>query len=287
MKDGVGKLLDRIQRSNGSAFTIIEFVLEDIVRIAASGGADRERWKDLALGIASSMGRMAPLYNVANLILLSLEDDEHDRRILEEFKRVREHHSDSVDIIAKRFAEEFSPGTLMVNSYSATVKACLTELSRRRDVTVKVAESLPMGEGVMFADSLAAGGIECQIISDSMTFECMKKVDMFLCGADAVLPHKVYNKIGSRAMAHAARQEGKPTVVVCDTLKMVPEDVGDSAAKTIAIGPCLKRCSALFESFEASLVDRVITERWSCGPEDLREKFRTWKYSPLLDGMGR
>ncbi len=285
MKDGVGKLLERVQKSNGSAFTIIQFVLDDIIEMAGSGRIDRERWGDLALGIGSSMGRMAPLYNVANLIMVSLEDEDHNTRLLEEFKRVREHHTDSVEVIAKRFVEEFSPGTVMVNSYSATVKACLTELSRSQEVKVKVTESLPMGEGVMFADSIAAAGIDCQIISDSMAFECMKRVDMFLSGADAVLPHKVYNKIGSRALALAAREEGKPTVVVCDTLKMTPKDMGDSVAKTISIGPRLNRCSALFESFEISLVDKVTTELWSCTPDDLRKRFKTWKYSPVLDVM--
>jgi len=170
----------------------------------------------------------------------------------------------------------------MVNSYSATVLSCLTLLSKKVDLSVTVAESLPMGEGEMFAETLAQHGIDSEIIHDSMVFEWMKKVEMYLSGADAVLPDKVYNKMGSRSIAVAAKIEGKKTVVVSDSLKLCPLEVGDRTLRETPIMPKLKRSSELFESFDVKAVESFITEKGVFTSDDLYQQFRSFRISPLL-----
>ena len=284
MKDEVAKLLEKVRKNDGSAFTIVEFVLDDIVSMARSGKMSRERWQELALGLLKAKGRMAPLYNIANIILLNLEEDDFQNTLMKKFDNLHKYHTDSEKLISDTFISEFKPGTIMVNSYSSTVMECLTALSKKIvDLKVVVTESLPMGEGVMFAEALAGRKINTTIIADSMTFEWMRKVDIFLCGADAVIPGKIFNKVGSEAIAHAAKLEGKQIVVVCDSLKLSPVELGDSVSKCNEIGPRLKRCTSLFESFDSSLVDRLITEKWSCSGKELPEKFRDWRRSPALD----
>lgn len=283
MKDEVAKLLDKVRKNDGSAFAIVEFVLDDIISMAGSGRMSKERWKELALGLLEAKAKVAPLYNIANMILLNLDRDDFQNVFVHMFDDIHKSHTDSEKLISKAFVDEFRPNTVMVNSYSSTVMECISALAKTSDIKVVVTESLPMGEGVMFAEALAGRKINTTIISDSMTYEWMRKVDLFLCGADAVIPGKVFNKIGTEALAHAAKFERKKIVVVCDTLKLSPVELGDSVSKCVDITPRLKRCTSLFESFDSSMVDRLITEKWSCSGDELPVKFRDWKISPLLE----
>ncbi len=283
MKDEVAKLLDKVRKNDGSAFTIVEFVLDEIVSMAKSGKMSKERWKELALGLLEAKSRMAPLYNIANMILLNLEEDGFQNILMKKFDELHKYHTESEELISKTFLNEFKPSTIMVNSYSSTVLECLTALSKVVDLKVVVTESLPMGEGVMFAEALAGRKISTTIITDSMAFEWMRKVDLFLCGADAVIPGKIFNKVGSEAIVHAAKLEQKKIVVVCDSLKLSPVELGDSVSKCMDVAPRLKRCTSLFESFDSSLIDRLITEKWSCSGEELPGKFHNWQKSPVLD----
>ncbi len=283
MKDEVAKLLDKVRKNDGSAFTIVEFVLDDIVSMARSRKMSSEKWEELALGLLSAKGRMAPLYNISNLILLNLKEDDFQNVLMKKFDELHKSHTDSESLISKAFINKFRPNIIMVNSYSSTVMECITALSKVVDIKVVVTESRPMGEGVMFAEALAGRKINTTIITDSMTYEWMRRVDMFLCGADAVEPGKIFNKVGSECLAHAAKQEGKEVVVVCDSLKLSPVEIRDSVSKCVEIAPRLKRCTSLFESFDSTMVDMLITERWSCSGDELPERFRDWQISPLLD----
>lgn len=283
MKDEVSKLLDKVRKSDGSAFTIVEFVLDDIIRLANTGRMSRERWKELALGLKEAKRSMAPLYNISNMILLNLEKENFERELAQELDSIHKDHTDSVRTISDKFVRDHRPRRVMVNSYSATVMECLLRLAQEVDLEVTVAESLPMGEGVMFAESLASRKVKAEIISDSMVFEWMKKVDIFLSGADAIVPGKIYNKVGSKSIVHAAHSEGKVVIVVCDTLKIAPMEIYDLSGKVTVMGQRLKRHTCLFECFESSLVDMVITEKWSRSGADLQDIFKSWRTSPLLE----
>ena len=106
--------------------------------------------------------------------------------------------------------------TVLTHSYSSTVIGALVSGA---PAAVICTESLPGGEGKRAAELLNA-----RLIPDTAVFTALPKVDLVLVGADAVLPDAIVNKVGTAAIALAARLHGKPVFVLCGRDKFVPAE---------------------------------------------------------------
>lgn len=102
-------------------------------------------------------------------------------------------------------------------SRSGTVAEALGDVT----ASVTVAESLPGGEGVVFADEIDAD----RVVPDACVAGEVRNSDAVVVGADAVLRDgAVVNKVGSLAVALTAERFGVPFLVVASTDKVSPDD---------------------------------------------------------------
>lgn len=105
-------------------------------------------------------------------------------------------------------------GPIVTHSASSTVRHVLANLAPDR-VVVGVSE--PGGEGRSLAAEL---GTHC--VSDAEAVRRVARAGAVLVGADAVGTHTFVNKVGTLALARAARKADTPFFVVAESFKWVP-----------------------------------------------------------------
>lgn len=174
-------------------------------------------------------------------------------------------------------AADLLDGPVATLSRSGTALAAL----RRAGVPVVVGESRPGREGVAAAESLAGGGREVTLVTDAALpgafadGTAVPDAASALVGADGVLPDgAVVNKTGSRALALAADDAGRPFRAVAARDKVrpdgaVPPESGDAAAVYGGDAP-VRTAVPLFERVPAELVDGVVTEAGVLDAEGVR-----------------
>lgn len=137
---------------------------------------------------------------------------------------------------------------ILLHSNSRTIHALFEEIARRNlSVNVFQTESLPGGEGILQADYLRKLGFKVFMIKDDDVINQIRKLDMFLIGADRIEPENVINKVGSLTIALLFTEKGKPVYVLADSRKII-EDSRPVKGE-------------LFEKAPRSLVTGVITEQ--------------------------
>ena len=106
-------------------------------------------------------------------------------------------------------------------SRSQSVLLALSALPRtRRPSRVSVLESLPGGEGRLFARDLRGAGLSARMVPDRAGPAVVASADLLVIGADAVFSDRsVAHKVGTKALARAAARNGVPVVVVAGSSK--------------------------------------------------------------------
>lgn len=163
----------------------------------------------------------------------------------------------SRDRAAKAIAIMLAPdiaGTVMTHSASGTVLEALTHTPPER-VICTISE--PGSEGRRLAAELKSCGIKVELIADAEGPEAVEGSDLLLLGADTVFRDgSLVNKVGTRAIASAARRAGVPVFVACETFKLAPFDPEEPTEDT-------------FELIPAVLIDRVVTEEGAADAVDV------------------
>lgn len=143
-------------------------------------------------------------------------------------------------------------------SRSGTVAATL----ERFDGSVAVAESLPGGEGVGFAEEVDGG----TVVPDACVPDAVRGTDAVVVGADSVLPDgTAVNKVGSLAAALAAGRFGVPFLVVASVDKVSPDD----EVRNEYLEYNGERVP-VFEEVPADLIE-LVTEDGVMGSDEVRE----------------
>jgi len=121
---------------------------------------------------------------------------------------------------AEQVAEKLS-GSVVTLSRSGTV---VEALERSEVEEVVVAESLPSGEGIAFADEVEERTEACvSVVPDSCVFGAVRDADTAVVGADTVLADgSVVNKVGSASLALAAGHYRVPLYAVASKDKIAP-----------------------------------------------------------------
>jgi translation initiation factor eIF-2B subunit delta len=124
---------------------------------------------------------------------------------------------------AGRAAELITEGAVVLtHSRSSTVLAAFRDAARRgRSFSVIATEGRPMLEGREVAEALSKMAVGVTLIVDSAAALVMDTVDLVLVGADRVTPAHIVNKIGTRMIALAARDQGIPIYCLADTTKFI------------------------------------------------------------------
>lgn len=121
---------------------------------------------------------------------------------------------------AAQAAELLGPGrTVLTHSFSSTVvETC--RLLKETGLRMIVTESRPLEEGRRLAERLSAWNVPTSYITDAQMGLFVAQADAVLVGADSVLADgAVVNKAGTYPLALAARDQGVPFHVCCESFK--------------------------------------------------------------------
>lgn len=169
-------------------------------------------------------------------------------------------------------------GALYTHSRSATVEATLRIIAvARTGRRIVVGESRPGGEGVALARSLLADGWDVTLVADAACGLMTRAVNAVVIGADSVRSDgSVVNKVGSYPLALAARAAGVPFYVICETLKIAPDELPlaleSLPPQTLVEAPPagLNVNTVAFDVTPAALVTAVITEDGVAGGAEIQ-----------------
>lgn len=210
----------------------------------------------------------------------------------------------NADIGARLLTEKH---VVMTHCHSTTVVRAITRAhAAGADLQVLATETRPRFQGRLTARDLVEAGVPTTQLVDSAALTALRRADLLLLGADAVLATgHVVNKVGSALLALAAERLEVPVYVVCHSLKFDPASCfgheepieqrsPDEVWPTTADGthpdatgqPHGDRPAALtvenpaFERVPAAQVTAFITEAGLLDLHELKDAAATWQPSP-------
>jgi translation initiation factor 2B subunit (eIF-2B alpha/beta/delta family) len=238
---------------------------------------------DRALALAATRPSMAPLRNLLErwretLAGLPAGELEAARRTAADAARALVEDSRRAALEAAAQAAELvgAGRTVATHSLSSTV---LEVFNRLKDtgVSVILTESRPLYEGHRLAARLSEWSIPATLITDAQLGHFIGRADLALVGADTVLSDgSVVNKAGSYLLALAARDQGVPFYVCCESFKWGGEDTGpdleemDPSELGAPGWPRVTLANVYFDVTPARLVTAWLTEKGVVRGSDAR-----------------
>lgn len=156
---------------------------------------------------------MAPLWRLGEDCLKADDPEGEARRWQRQLEQEYLHAAESA-------AELIPTGLIITNSHSRTVIS-LELAARSKELQVICALSDPTGEGARTASELARRKISVQLVRDKEILEQIDKAQALICGGDAVMPHALRNKAGTRDLARRAEAAAIPRYAVTGESKFV------------------------------------------------------------------
>jgi len=159
--------------------------------------------------------------------------------------------------------------TVFTHCHSSSAVGILLEAKRRGTrFVVRNTETRPRFQGRITARELAAAGVEVVHMVDAAAKWALDGADLFLFGADAVLPSGyLVNKVGTGIFCLVARNYGVPAYCATHTLKVVREaDEGtleqrDPAEVWAEAPPGVTVRNPAFDRVHLKYVTGFVTER--------------------------
>ncbi len=116
-----------------------------------------------------------------------------------------------------------SQATVLTHSASSAVAAALRRAyAAGRLAHVTCLEARPLYEGRTLAQRLAAAGLPTTLAVDALAARLVGTVDAVFVGGDTVAPGGLVNKVGTAALALAARACRVPVYAICPSEKLLP-----------------------------------------------------------------
>lgn len=237
-------------------------IIGDLITVITAGspGLDTTAIKKFAFELFEARSSMAPIFHLANLLLLFTEAPHHDMERLKcELVALDKKEREATKRIAGAFCHKIEGERFLLISCSGTVIEALSSLASMRKITACVMESLPGGEGWRTARVLRDHGIETRVISDSMVFVEAENCDAGLSGADSMGEGGVVNKVGTHSLASACREYGIPCHILAGESKVLPFEAGDMM-RTIEKKDGIATLTQVFERVPLTMFDRWINE---------------------------
>ncbi|TLZ44100.1 MAG: hypothetical protein E6K19_05475 [Methanobacteriota archaeon] len=246
-----------------SASRLARVALETMALATLEGPA----WRDpkllaqAARRISEAQPAMAIVHNVVHLFARLVAEGQEPMAVLREIHGELETARERIGKTFLKVAPDHA--TVLTLSFSESVRVCLLAAhARRRIAQVFVMEAGPVFEGRSMAKVLTEDGLKATAIADDLGPAKAAAATYVLVGADSVLRDgSLVNRRGTRSIAEAATNQGKPVYVACESLKF---DARFDAA-TFRAGP-----NDLFDVTPPNLVTTVVTERGTYTPEIIR-----------------
>ena len=189
-----------------------------------------------------------------------LPPDELRRLFQEEANALVASRDRAAASIAIQLRERLQDAFVLTHSASATVREALMHTPPEQ---VLCTVSAPYEEGRAFSESLREAGLDVELVEDEDAAGAVSRVSLVLVGADTVfLDGALCNKLGTRDLAQTAADEGVPTIVACEVLKLAPIDS--------ARAPELREEKEVFDVTPSELVEQVVTEEGTVSSDEVR-----------------
>lgn len=183
-------------------------------------------------------------------------------------------------------------GTYLTHCNSqAALRGFLEARKQGLNFEVLATETRPWRQGFLTARQLAEGGVRVTLMVDSAAFHEMPRVDAVFVGCDTVAANgDVVNKVGTSAIALAARELGVPFYVCGETYKVDPDTpsgaeviIEEREATEIADPtelPGVRLLNPVFDVTPNSRVRALLTELGPVAPKDaLATARKAWEWS--------
>jgi translation initiation factor 2B subunit (eIF-2B alpha/beta/delta family) len=230
---------------------------------------------DAARAVAVAQPAMAALVNVANVALRAAEalGVGSVPAALAALQR-------GIDADRKAAAQALcehvrAPVRVVTTSASANVVEALQALRRQDLVTgVVCSESRPLLEGTALARWLADQGFATTLVTDASLAEHLAPGAVFVVGTDAILPHGIVNKRGTRLFAAWARLASVPRYVLATRDKIYPPALAGGFANPMRRPPSSSKTRLPVSS---STIAPSTCRRARCGPRFWSARRRSTK----------
>lgn len=255
--------------------------MHNLIEEGAEVGKDELR--DFAIGLTRAQPNMAPLWNLANDILLS---DRSMSAIVNIGRRTEMHHAHASRAVGRLVSSELAGKTVVTNSSSSAVFDALVSAKRRSHVTALIPESRPMLEGLAMAKELVRKGVPVILFGDSSLSRAVRLADIAAVGSDAVTGSHVLGKVGIVNLALSSREYGLRCIVCADTSKFFPIRLQEEQRPGYEIlrhppkGMTID--NVYFEEARLGLFSEIFTERGRISPTAANKLVRTMKIAPEL-----
>ncbi len=261
--------------------------LGTMIAIALNASADdadefRETLKSYARRIAESRPSMTPITNKLGMFYSRLPEGAALNELRAAATKsasmiIKESRKDRSRLVENAKSVLGEPETVFTISDSSTVADVVLGVGAKN---VVVTESRPQMEGRNLAERLAGEGVNVLLVVDAAAAMFMESADVAVVGADSVLYDGGFvNKVGTRTVALAARDQGVPFYVVCSTSKFnvmnylgrgVELEEKDPAEVAELEGVNVR--NPYFEVVPGRLVTGIITEMGVMEPLDIRRR---------------
>ncbi|MFN2383970.1 MAG: hypothetical protein ABR559_06865 [Gemmatimonadota bacterium] len=285
----------------GESLSVLKAIGTDRRQGAAAIAADLitwgEKWGSAGAGapgaaitslttLARAQSALAPVLRIANDFLIELErrdgaDAATCRRAIaqsaEGWRRRLAAARDALSLHLRRALESVS--TIYTYSASSSVQRALEDHAAAGQwFRVVCSEGRPGGEGTAMAAYLARRGIPVRLGTDVWLWGALEEQEgALVLGADALMPVRWINKLGTGDLAERARAKGLPVLVAADTSKWLPPALAalPRAYEREPTEILRRRPAALeavnpgFEEIPYAALDLLITERGPTRARDL------------------
>jgi translation initiation factor 2B subunit (eIF-2B alpha/beta/delta family) len=292
-----GILKDLRADVNSGATGIARKAVQCLNAFADEGHPSAEAfWRDLVgLGKAliGSQPSMASVFNLVNQVLLAVEPLRLSSSVMALQAATREKASQilrasdaALEAIAQHGQSLInSNSTVFTHSSSNTVGGIFRQAVRQgKSFQALVTESRPYCEGREMARFLGQQGIETRLILDAAIVQYVQQADLILVGVDRVSEDSFVNKVGTLALAMAAKQAQVPIYAACESSKVLPaaftpheELLDNSEESTQEEWQNVELVYSFFEQVPNSYITGVITEEGILSMNTLSKRFKSFR----------
>ena len=247
-----------------------------------------ERLWDIGVRLAHSRPSMASLANKIGYLFNELDNVSDLKAYRSKVSEVGTEIINGSRLNKKRIAENLKAvasdaKSVFTYSYSGTVADVIRENGYKNIV---VTESRPMMEGKRLAKELGETGCNLLMVVDGAAGMYVSAADICIIGADSVQYNgSAVNKVGSKLLGYASKDQDIPFYVLCDTSKFnvlnylgnsieleekTPDEVSEPMKNVTIKNP-------YFEVVPPELITGMITEEGFMEPLDIRQRMESMR----------
>jgi len=223
-------------------------------------GAKPTELVEAAQKIADAHPAMAPLWHLFQLTRKFAQQPPKLLPSLKQFLADLETHTEAA---ISHAAEWLPEGRILTHSFSSLVFRAFVQANQKgKRLEIVCTVSMPGGEGIALAKSLAKSKVPLMLVADLQAFSWLMHCKVFLVGADAWCEDGLVHKVGTKYLAVVAKQAGVPVWSVGTLEKRLPLGWNERMkgdAPPISRLP-LPQDQTLYDLTEWSLVTGIIDE---------------------------